>query len=52
MTSAREALRTSTFWTLVLAFGGILFCQVGVAMHQLSLLRQHLAPGTAALPHR
>ena len=47
--STREALRTRTFWTLVVAFGGILFCQVGVAMHQLSLLRGHLEPGTAAL---
>ena len=47
--SARDALRTRTFWILVAAFGGILFCQVGVAMHQLSLLRQHLDAPTAAL---
>jgi MFS family permease len=43
-----EALRTRTFWVLVAAFGGILFCQVGTAMHQLSLLRRHLDTGTAA----
>ncbi|MGH0030870.1 MAG: MFS transporter [Myxococcota bacterium] len=44
-----QALRTPTFWLLVLAFGGILFCQVGAAMHQLSLLRRHLDAGSAAL---
>jgi len=47
--SAREAMRTRAFWLLVIAFGGILFCQVGVAMHQLSLLRQHLTAPIAAL---
>jgi sugar phosphate permease len=47
--SAREALRTRSFWLLVVAFGGILFCQVGTAMHQLSLLRERLDAPTAAL---
>lgn len=45
----REALRTRSFWLLVLAFGGILFCQVGAAMHQLSLVRVHLDAGIASL---
>jgi sugar phosphate permease len=43
-----EALRTSTFWILVAAFGGILLCQVGVAMHQISLLRVHMDATQAA----
>jgi cyanate permease len=47
--SAREALRTPAFWLLVGAFSAILFCQVGTAMHQLSLLRVHLDARTAAL---
>jgi MFS family permease len=42
-------LRSRTFWQLVLAFGGILFCQVGAGMHQLSRLRVDLEPETAAL---
>lgn len=46
---SRDALRTRTFWLLVAAFGSILFCQVGTAMHQLSLLRAHLDAPTAAL---
>jgi len=45
----REALRTSTFWTLVVAFGGILFCQVAAAMHQMALMRDHLEASEAAL---
>jgi MFS family permease len=45
----REALRTSTFWTLVAAFGGILFCQVAAAMHQMALVRDHLDSTGAAL---
>lgn len=45
----REALRTSTFWTLVAAFGGILFCQVAAAMHQMALVRDHLDSTEAAL---
>jgi sugar phosphate permease len=47
--SARDALRTRTFWLLVTAFGCILFCQVDVPMHQPSLLRLRLDAGTAAL---
>jgi MFS family permease len=47
--SSREALRTRAFWLLVGAFSAILVCQVGTAMHQLSLLRDHLEPGTASL---
>ena len=47
--SRREAVRTQAFWLLVVAFGGILFCQVGVAMHQISLLRETLTPEGAAL---
>jgi cyanate permease len=42
-------LRTRTFWQLVVAFGGILFCQVAAGMHQLSRLRVDLEPGAAAL---
>jgi MFS family permease len=45
----REALRTRGFWLLVGAFSAILFCQVGTAMHQLSLLRESLEPRLAAL---
>jgi sugar phosphate permease len=45
----REALRTSTFWILVAAFGGILFCQVAAAMHQMALVRNHLDSTEAAL---
>lgn len=43
-----EAMRTRTFWGLVASFGGILFCQVGAAMHELSLVRRHLDAETAA----
>jgi MFS family permease len=45
----RETLRTPSFWLLVGAFASILFCQVGTAMHQLALLRDHLDARTAAL---
>ena len=45
----REALRTPAFWFLVSSFSAILFCQVGTAMHQLSLLRVHLDARTASL---
>jgi MFS family permease len=45
----REAARTVTFWRLVGSFAAILFCQVGAAMHQISVLRVHLAPELAAL---
>jgi MFS family permease len=47
--SQREAARTATFWRLVAAFSAILFCQVGAAMHQISVLRVHLEPELAAL---
>lgn len=47
--SRRAAARTATFWGLVAAFGGILFCQVGTAMHQISVLRVHMEPRLAAL---
>jgi MFS family permease len=47
--SSREALRTRAFWLLVGSFSAIFACQVGTAMHQLSLLRDHLDAGTAAL---
>jgi MFS family permease len=46
---SREALRTRAFWLLVAAFSAILTCQVGTAMHQLALLRDHLDAGTASL---
>ncbi len=44
-----EVLRAPAFWVLAAGFGGILFCQLGVAMHQISLLRDRLGPETAAL---
>ena len=47
--TARDTLRSRTFWQLVIAFGGILFCQVAAGMHQLSRLRVDLAPELAAL---
>ncbi len=43
----REALRTRAFWILVASFSVILFCQVATAMHQISLLRDHM-DGTRA----
>ena len=46
--TAREALATRAFWILVAAFGGILFCQVAVAMHQIALLRERIDPTAAA----
>jgi MFS family permease len=45
----REALGTSTFWLLAAAFSAILFSQVGMLVHELAFLRQHLSPATAAL---
>lgn len=47
--STRELLATRTFWVAVLAFSGILFCQVATAMHQLAMLRERLDPTSAAL---
>jgi MFS family permease len=46
--SSREVLRAPAFWTLVVAFGAILFCQVATAMHQLALLRVHMDAQAAA----
>jgi MFS family permease len=45
----REALGTSTFWLLAAAFAAILFSQVGMLVHELAFLRQHLSPAAAAL---
>ena len=47
--TSRQAIATPTFWGLVIAFSGILFCQVATAMHQISVLRVHLTPEVAAL---
>ncbi len=47
--STREVLATRAFWVAVLAFSGILFCQVATAMHQLAMLRERVEPATAAL---
>lgn len=44
----REALATRTFWLLVAAFCGILFCQVGTAMHQIAFLRDEVGAERAA----
>jgi MFS family permease len=46
---SREALGTQAFWVAVIAFSGILFCQVAVAMHQIALLRERMDGSTAAL---
>jgi MFS family permease len=47
--SSRELLATRAFWVTVVAFSGILFCQVATAMHQLAMLRERLEPSSAAL---
>jgi len=47
--STREVLTTRAFWIAVLAFAGILSCQVATAMHQLAMLRETMQPSTAAL---
>jgi len=44
----RDALRTSAFWLLALAFGIGLFAQVGFLAHQLASLREKLEPANAA----
>ncbi len=44
-----ELLVTRAFWIAVLAFSGILLCQVATAMHQLAMLREFMDPSTAAL---
>lgn len=45
----REVLRTRSFWLLCLAFGGILFGQVGVLVHELVLLGERMDLERAAL---
>lgn len=47
--TTREALATRAFWIVVIAFSGILFCQVATAMHQIALLRERVGPTSAAL---
>lgn len=46
--STREILAARAFWVAVLAFSGILICQVAMAMHQFAMLRERLEPATAA----
>ena len=46
---ARDALRSRSFRLLALAFGSILVCQTGLAVHHLHLLRHHLGTSAAAL---
>jgi len=45
----REVLRTRAFWMLSAAFGAILFSQMSFLIHQVALMREHMAPGSAAL---
>lgn len=47
--SAGDAMRTRSFQILALAFGSILICQTGLAVHHLHLLRDHLDTSAAAL---
>lgn len=47
--TAREALRTRSFRILATAFGAILICQTGLAVHHLHLLREHLDTSAAAI---
>lgn len=46
--SARAVLRTGGFRLLALAFGAILICQTGLAVHHLHFLREHLDTSAAA----
>lgn len=46
---ARDAIRTSTFFSLAFSFAAILVCQTGVAVHHLHLLREHMSTSEAAL---
>lgn len=46
--TSRQALATRAFWIAAIAFSGVLICQVGVAMHQLAMLRERMDPGVAA----
>ncbi len=45
----RDALRTASFWGIMLAFGIGLFAQVGFLAHQLAWLRERIGPRDAAL---
>ncbi len=45
---ARDAIRTASFLKLALAFSSILFCQTGLSVHLLHLLREHLDAAVAA----
>lgn len=45
----RDALRTASFWGIMLAFGIGLFAQVGFLAHQLAWLRERIGPREAAL---
>jgi MFS family permease len=45
----REALGTSTFWLLALAFATILFAQQSMLIHQIAFMREPLGPTGAAL---
>lgn len=45
---SRDAVRTGSFFTLALGFSSILFCQTGLSVHILHLLRDHLSAATAA----
>jgi predicted MFS family arabinose efflux permease len=45
---ARDVVRTSSFQTLALAFSLILFCQTGLSVHILHMLRDHLTAAAAA----
>jgi MFS family permease len=47
--SRREVLATATFRRLAGAYALMLFGQVAVAMHQIAIVRAHLAPELAAL---
>jgi MFS family permease len=46
---ARDAIRTSSFVTLSLSFSLILFCQTGLSVHVLHMLREHMSAGAAAM---
>ena len=45
---ARDVVRTSSFQALALSFSAILFCQTGLSVHVLHMLREHLSAGVAA----
>ncbi len=43
-----DALKTRAFILMAASFSLVLFCQVGVTVHLLYLLREHLTPGIAS----